>query len=677
GCVPRTVQYSLTSNPSTSFTKQFTWSFPGSNDTSDVGVSPGSRIYFNPGNYDATLQVDVSNGCTYTILKRNHIRLGDTVNLNLVASNSSFCSNEIIELKQLDSPLIGVTSWSYSNVPVTEIGGNNYEKQIRCTSSGNLGIELNHDYNGCVTTKTFNNLVEIKGVRADFSSTDYYHCEVPHTVHLTNNSDSMDATSVTYKWRILDNGIEYYTSTNEHDSFTFNTMPASYAVQLIATGDNGCVDTITRDDFIYQDSLKLEFDASPSIACVGQQIQFVNNTRRSSYMSPDNFKWYFYALDNSTILDSADVESPTFSYNDTGYYNIMLTGQNGIGCRDTLLKVAEVHVISTESSFEIPDTIICTGETMTLLGKSEPVDAGFTHNWTLKKIYSSYSYSYTGDTVLARPTVLGDYWAVYQSSISGGCVSRDSTKVYVNGVVTDIDLDTMSGCAPLTVNPTQVIISDFHEGNASTSYTYDWSVELNNGVTISDTAAANPAITFTENGDYTISLTTTNSTGCSVDAESSTILTGVRAGFTIDDNIICFGDSLTITDLSYNGVTDTEWSLLPSGQTITGTSIGNQKVQFAITEPGVFELNQIVTRDNNCYDTIKQPFEVLQVTANFAAVDSFLQCAPVYAEFESTSSNADTLCWDFGDGNSHITTSTSAGNIYTRIVVGPMDTISS
>ena len=470
GCVPKAMSYSLTSDPSTPFTKTFTWSFPGANNTSHVGTTPGGRTYDSSGNYDATLQVDVSNGCTYTINKGSYMRLGDTVNLDLIASNTSFCSNETILLKQLDSPIIGTTTWTYLNVPVTELGGNNYEKQIRCNDEGNLTVELSHNYNACITTKTFNNIIEIKGVKADFVSTDYYHCEVPHTVHLTNLSDSMDATSVTYKWRILDAGSEYYTSTNEHDSFTFNTMPASYTVQLIAFGNNGCTDTLTREDYIYQDSLKLEFDANPSIACVGQQIQFLNNTKRSSYLSPDNFKWYFYALDNSTVLDSSEVESPTFSYSDTGYYSIMLTGQNGIGCRDTLLKVAEVHVISTESSFEIPDTIICTGETMTLLGKSEPANAGFTHNWTLKKINSSYSYSYTGDSVLAVPTVLGDYWAVYQSSISGGCFSKDSTKIYVNGIVTDIELDTMSGCAPLTVNPKPNIISDFHEGIASPAY---------------------------------------------------------------------------------------------------------------------------------------------------------------------------------------------------------------
>jgi gliding motility-associated-like protein len=73
-----------------------------------------------------------------------------------------------------------------------------------------------------------------------------------------------------------------------------------------------------------------------------------------------------------------------------------------------------------------------------------------------------------------------------------------------------------------------------------------------------------------------------------------------------------------------------------------------------------------VTNNNVCHDTSYYPFEVIKVVADFEAVDSFLNCAPIYAEFISKSSFADTLIWDFGAGDVFKTTSTSAGTIYAK-----------
>jgi len=102
-------------------------------------------------------------------------------------------------------------------------------------------------------------------VKADFNSADNFHCKIPHTVHLDNNTDSLDATSVSYKWRVLDGTTPVYTSKKANPNFTFNSIPDLYSVELIATGNNGCLDTLTRSDFIYQDSMKVQFDANPKI----------------------------------------------------------------------------------------------------------------------------------------------------------------------------------------------------------------------------------------------------------------------------------------------------------------------------------------------------------------------------------------------------------------------------
>ena len=665
GCIPQSVNYTITSNPNGNFTKQFRWTFPGASDTNYNGIKPTNRLYNQVGVFPATLTVDLSNGCSYNVTKRNYLRFGDTVDLDVVPSKTVYCSNETITLSQQNQPISGTTTWSYSGIPVSSVSGGKYNQSIVLDSSGFLSVTVTHNYTGCITTKTYTDLIEVNGVKADFTSTDYYHCEVPHTVHLANRSDSLDASSLTYKWRILDGNTEVYTSFNENDSFSFYTMPASYDVQLIAIGNNGCIDTITRPDFIYQDSLQLEFFASPAIACVDQVIQLNNSTRRSSYQSPDDFKWYFYDLDGTTILDSSDLVNPTISYSDTGYYNIQLTGKNGIGCRDTLLKLNEIYVTNISSSYTISDTIVCSGDSVQLISTSSPADADFTHKWIFELKNGTQTFTYFGDTLKVAPTALGEYRLIYDLSIQGGCTIRDTSSFIVNGVSIDFGGDSISACAQYNLNMDPILLEDVHIGNPDSTYTYDWSLDSYAGVTIDDSTIFDPNLTFSQNGDYKLSLVTTNSVGCQQTDTLKINLIGVKAGFIFDDNKVCVGDTIKALDISYNGVTGTEWTLLPDNE-VLNPIIDTANITFKAFEPGVYEIMQIVTKDSNCFDTLISPFEVIDVKAEFIATDSFLNCAPVYAEFESLSTSADSLFWDFGDGTSNKTETNSAGHIYLK-----------
>ena len=666
GCVPLDVNLSMVNNPSVApYTKSYNWTFSGHPNNTSSLLSPGTRTYANEGKYPVSLEVSVSNGCNYVIEQNDTIVAGDTTLLGLQVPEDTICVGGLLTFNQTNTSLTGNLDWEVSGVWRHTISESNTQLVINPTRRGNVNLQLSYNNNGCISTKNFPNIARVDGVKAGYSSLNNFHCNIPHTVDITNNSQALDANSLTYDWSVLEGSTEIFNSTSQDPSFTFNTMPGYYDVKLVVTGDNGCQDSILKPNFIYQDSLRLDFDVLPKIACVGQQVQVQNLTPPSTYLHVDSFDWKFFDKNGVTVFDSSDIFNPTVIYSDTGFFDIEVIGFNDAGCRDTFRLNDIIEVISTDLDYSLSDSILCRDLSFSLQGLSLPSDASYSYNWSFEHLSSGNIYNRTGKSTSISPPLIGEYEVIVSQNIAGACFTSDTTTIHVNGIEAQIELDTLNGCAPLLVHPTVNITNDYFIGQTDSAYSYLWTVAPNNGITENNVTTDTPSFGFTENGDYFINLAITNSASCSASISSPKVLTGVRSGYTIVDNRICFGDSLEVIDNSFNGVTDAEWSITPSSPfTLTEDSEG--VVKFLISQPGSYILRQIVTNRNNCFDTTFSPFEIIETIANFEAVDSFLQCAPIYAEFVSKSSYADSLIWNFGTGETFTTTSSSAGTIYQR-----------
>lgn len=666
GCAPLDVNLTLSNNPNVgNFTKTYNWTFGGHSNTTDTKEVPTTRTYNTAGKYPVSLEVELSNGCTYSIEQNDTILVGDTVALGLSVDKDTVCAGELLTFSQTNTALSGNLGWTVTGVTREIVSSSNTQSIVRPTSRGNIRVILRYTENGCTSTKDFLQIARSNAVDANFNSDNNYHCLVPHTVDLDNTSNTLDANTLSYQWRVLDGATEVFTSTSEDPSFTFNTLPGLYNVELLAVGDNGCRDSITRNGFIYQDSMSVDFNVQPQVVCVGQEININNTTRPTTYTAVDSFEWSFFDTNGITILDSSEERSPTFSYDEAGFYDIQVVGHNLAGCTDTLRLDRIVEVIRTDLNYTLSDSILCRGVSFDLQGSSLPSNASFNYDWRFEHIGTPAVVSATGENASVRPTVIGEYRVIATHSIAGSCLISDTSYVHVNGTDANINLDTSGGCAPLQVNPTLNISNDYYYGASTPSYSYAWSTTPPVGVSISDNTSSTPLFDFSENGDYTIRVNLTNAANCTSTFSSSRILTGVRAGFQITDNRICKGDSLDILDNSRNGVTGVTWELTPQA-TFSLLPQGGNQLKIDVETPGSYTLQQVVTNNGDCFDTTTLAFEIIETIADFEAVDSFLQCAPIYAEFQSRSSNADTLIWDFGTGEEFKTLSSSAGTIYQR-----------
>lgn len=665
GCRPLTVDVSPTTSVSVPFAKTFRWDFLGSTNTKDTAEDPAARVYKNPGTFDVNLTVSLDNGCVYKTLKPAFIKVGDTIGLNINYSKSSACLYEEIEVSVSNTPLPGPVRYIVYDLPHATQKVDDHTMLLSFNDTGRARIRAILNYNGCISNVFETIPVKIKSVEAKYYSDDNFHCKLPHVVHLYDSSDKRDANSLTYRWNIYNGGKLYDSSTAQNDSFTFNSMPGYYDVELIVTGDNGCKDTFYKDSFIYTDEMNLDFLAIPDIACVNQDIRFLNSTKRTTYMATDSFTWYFYGLDDTTVLDTSFVRNPIRSYADTGFYDVLLIGRNALGCNDTLKVDSAVHIISPRVLFDISDSIICLGDSITLEGKSTPTDVVFNHNWSLDHLSIDTVFAFSGEYVRIGPALAGKYNLIYTVDIDSGCYSSDSMSISVNQLQGEIILDSMLGCSPFTVYPEYGVNTNLHTGSTDSNLVFLWSVSPSNNTVSIDTNTSSPSFTLNNDGLYTVNVVAVNATGCADTTSLDSIQVGVVAELVLLDSAICLGDTLFVQNQSRFTGMNVNWDVTGPGSASTVYS-SDSLYGIYIQDSGQYNIQLVVDKDNKCADSISYDFNIIQVIAEFSATDSFLNCAPVYVQFTSTSVNADSLIWDFGDGTRNTTTKPSAGTIYQK-----------
>lgn len=146
---------------------------------------------------------------------------------------------------------------------------------------------------------------------------------IPLTVNFMDQSKSVSSIA-RYRWFI--NGNMVADLSTKGFSFTFVTE-GEYHVQLVIENENGCTDTSTITTILAGDKLKPAFHVSATKVCVGDSIQFFDDTQRADsvdfweYSSPGHF--------SSARDEEPNPYIPVFG-NKPGFINAQLTvGFNG------------------------------------------------------------------------------------------------------------------------------------------------------------------------------------------------------------------------------------------------------------------------------------------------------------------------------------------------------------
>lgn len=181
-----------------------------------------------------------------------------------------------------------------------------------------------------------------------FSFTIGEHCKAD-TVHFTNASTP--PADLTYRWTFGDGDSSVLTNPAH-----LYYLPGNYPVTLFITNTK-CFDSISHTVQI-KNIVKAGFTSMPdSFVCTGDTINFTNTSLGTQL----EYAWYFG--DGGT----ASAADPSYIYQRTGTYHIIMALSNYVPCRDTAVATIMVDSISS-ISVSATDTVLCDGHMVTFSG---------------------------------------------------------------------------------------------------------------------------------------------------------------------------------------------------------------------------------------------------------------------------------------------------------------------
>ena len=617
GCAPLVVHFTNTSTGATSYY----WDL---GNTYTSVFTNASTSYTTPGTY--TVKLTAYNGTsssTHTMI----ITVYPIPTVSFTANDTSVCpGTPVIFTSTSVGGVLGplTFSWNFGD----GYGSSSATPSHAFASSGHYNITLSViNAQGCVSTLTKTAYVHVFTPAAVFfTSPNTYTCGAPAFVSFGNGTTGTPPLS--YHWLFGDGGSSTFASP------THNYLAlGSYTVMLIVTDGNGCIDTLTRPNYITVGTITGSFTA-PATACVNSTVSFYNTSGPIASSS-----WNFG--DGGT----ATTDSATHIFTIPGTYNVTLIVFNGY-CYDTIIHPITI-LPNPATSFSISPAQACPAPiAITFFGTAPP---GAMVTWlygdgsTGTGATSSHTYANNGVDTIKMITVN-----------ASGC--RD-TIMYIDTIY-DLKLKIIdtpkSGCVPLTVSFSAVALTT-QPNPTLPPHTYPYSLgsyTWNFGDGSPTSSAATPTHTYTAVGVYTVILNVVTSNGCII-SDTTKVYVGTPpvVTFTAMPTHVCAGGTVLFTTTHTGPVTVYVWNFGDGTTQIDSTGT----TSHGYTSPGVFSVT-LTAYYNGCPSA---PFTI----PNYITVDSptamfsytYACIPPTQVSFTNGSLGATTWLWNFGDGSPNST----------------------
>lgn len=177
------------------------------------------------------------------------------------------------------------------------------------------------------------------------------------------NTTTISSGTNTYVWDLGDGQM----STNTDPNYIYPT-DGLFDIQLLATSDEGCLDSITKPISIYAiPQTNFEFDP----VCFGIPTEFSNATTINSGFVAS----YLWNLGNQTFSFDQDV---THLYSAPGVYNVNLLATSNFGCtQDTTINISVNPFPEVDFEFEND----CAGNPVQFLNQSDIAFGTMVYEW--------------------------------------------------------------------------------------------------------------------------------------------------------------------------------------------------------------------------------------------------------------------------------------------------------
>jgi gliding motility-associated-like protein len=606
-CEGTAVSFTNLSSPGTN-----SWSWDFGNGNSSTQQNP-SVTYFSPGTYTVTLtSQNTTIGCQDVSTMEIEVLANPTPTMEV--SPNSGCAPLEVTLTNTSGGAAGDYTWDFGDGN-SFTGANPGTHTYTDNGSYTITISLT-DANGCTGSQTYNNIVIVSGIQVDFEADVLNGCEVLE-VNFSESSVSPNPTDdplVSWVWD-FGNGSTF-TGQNPPTQFYSEGI---YDVTLTVTSANGCSQTLTLEEYIQVGiPPDVDFSFTPPTECAKEDFDFTNLTVIGVPHEDDEVNYFWDFGDGGTSTE----ENPTHTYpTDTGFFDVQLIVEFR-GCADTLIIENAVYIDAPISIFSTT-TVYCnptlplevTFDDEAIIGKVTD-DAEMIWSWgdgsPDEVVLPPALYNNNPGSVTHTYTSYGTF-TIQQTiyNYTTGCSDSTTQTIHITQVEADLIVANDSVCVLSAFN----LSSNSTSTHAITQNTYN----MGNGSTIS---GQNTTFTYSNPGNYVITLTTTNQHGCQ-DTDSFQIEALSLPQPVITPSAISGCSPLTVVfnnnSTSQSGVPLESflWTF-ENGSTQSTSNVGDN-VSYTFTNEGSFITSLLVIDEFGCSNAIATSTTITKPTANFTA----------------------------------------------------------
>lgn len=662
----------------------YRWDFGDGN--SSTALQP-AHTYADAGTYDVTLSA--INDC-------DSVAITQTLNLQMAAPTADFtadttsgCAPFSVNFSNLSSPDATSFNWIFpGGMPLMSSDEN---PTVTYETPGTFNVILIASNTTGSDTTAFANYITVNAT----PTSDFDFTINERTVDFTSNATGADR----LRWDFGDGA----TSMEASPAHTY-ASDGDYEVILSAIND--CDSVSFAQTVSIRTSPTAAFTANATEGCPPFTVDFTNN-------SSDNATDFTWLLEGAEPVTS-DTQNPSATYATPGTYDVTLIASNEVGA-DTLILENYITVLAAPQAdyfftrdgftFDFTDNSrnadrllwdFGDGNTSTASNPSHTYAGDGTYNVTLSAINACDSVSFSQTISLdTRPDALffvgvregcAPFVVRFQNTtenadrftwlLPGATPSmsneRNPRVTYNTAGTFDVTLiasnasgaDTLKFEDYIIVGAEPVAGFSFEKNDLNFAFTNNSSNGDRFAWNFGDGNASNsadPSHTYDFPGNYNVTLTATNDCGSATQTTRVTAGMPPAANFTVNRQGGCAPHLVNFSDVT-RGIYDTRTWEFPGGNPVLSDA-ENPTVRY--DEPGLYDVVLIVDgalgRDSiikeDYIEVLAPPTAAFDVTTNGNAVT-----------FNSSSMNATSLLWNFGDGNTGTgqspTHTYAAGGVY-------------
>ena len=604
------------------FTNQVVLGEPGANivnyfwDFGDGRTSTKANpaySYATVGAYNVSLYVVDANGCDSVWVKPKYILASKYPSTNFTGTNVSACAPplnvQFFHPKDSLHPYPLSYIWDFGDGTSSTLPDPTHNYLIKNPYNVTLTVT---DSVGCIADTTKVKFIVIDTLKADFAMTyNTMRCN-PLSVRFNNTSN---LPGLKLAWDLGNgNAPNLVTTVN-----TIYQSAGTYTIRLIASTENGCSDTISKQ-LIVEQKPNVAFDLSDSTKCAPPlNVVFNNNTQYAN-----NYLWDFGDGSTSSSVNASHI------YASPGVYDVKLIATANNGCKDSLYRKQLIQIGTGQVFINSSANGGCNPATISF--DSYKLGPGITA--TVVWNFGDGSTA-TGENPPPHTYAnTGTYTVTVTYNLNDGCPSISATKTINIGTITK---------PIVNINPDTVCVNGetvaFTVINAVNGSRYVWLLgdgTIDNGVSVNH-AYSDPKL-------YTINLVTINNEGCYDTVNVGMVkVNDPKADFSFVRD--CSNKrNYTFKNIS-TGYTSFFW-ILPNGTTSTSPT-----VNYTFPGNGIYKMTIVaINATTGCRDSTVKSINIRELEANIG-FSTQSGCAPLTITLTDLNiSGVKNRYWDLGNG---------------------------